>query len=963
MAVQRELADYGTAFWPSDPPRGATVSFWRPHSSMGRPEDLKVPHTALLQEQVPVIRMRGSLCRGSVRGWTLPVLDALPVLVSARRRERGHESTVFWGAAAMFALDLVARGRLLPGLSPGGYDAWVAGPLSAEDEAVLQALVQAMPATAHTPAPAASGLGLLEPAHTVRSFLDAVADAMVRSPLSAPLVPGPYTDTAVHHVPHLAVWTRDVAAAREGRTPLSLRVDLDWPSDGNDIDPGPAVGGCDLEGGDGLDEFGLAGVPVVLQVHDPDDPTVVRDADQLWRSAPPSVPWGRGVEAARAEVREVLERGARAWPPLRRLARGRVPDKLLCDAEELRALMGDAVPLLADAGIAVHWPKAVISELTSRAALAPRPRPSTARGPLLSLGQLLSFRYQLCLGGKDLSEQDMDQLARAQRPLVRLRDQWVLLDASMLRRLRRRELGPLTGDEALAAALTGSVDLDGHDVPVTVHGWLADAHSLLTAPHPGPDDVIVPAALKATLRPYQRTGLAWLEQLTSAGIGACLADDMGLGKTITLIALHLRRQEQPHLAGPTLVVAPATLLGTWAGEAAKFAPDTPVRRYHGPGRSLELLQRDAIVVTTYATLRQDRELLAAVGWSLMAADEAQHMKNPYSSTTKALSAIGARARVALTGTPVENNLSELWSILDWAVPGLFGPLKRFRSRYGRPIESGSDPRAAERLAAVVRPFLLRRRKSDPGVAPELPPKTVSDHTVALTREQAGLYEAVVRETLDKISDSKGVKRRSLILSLLTALKQICNHPAHYGKEDPGSARLPGRSGKLALLDDLLDVILTEEQSVLVFSQYAAMARLLQHHLARRGVPALFLHGATPVHQRDAMVTDFQSGDVPVFLLSLKAAGTGLTLTRAEHVIHFDRWWNPAVEDQASDRAHRIGQTRPVQIHRLTAEGTLEESIHTMLHAKRALAETVLAHGPAALTELSDTELADLVKLR
>ncbi|ATM24590.1 helicase SNF2 (plasmid) [Streptomyces alboflavus] len=438
---------------------------------------------------------------------------------------------------------------------------------------------------------------------------------------------------------------------------------------------------------------------------------------------------------------------------------------------------------------------------------------------------------------------------------------------------------------------------------------------------------------------------------------------MGLGKTITLIALHLRRQEQPHLAGPTLVIAPASLLGTWTAEVARFAPATPVRRHHGPDRTLDLLEHDAMVITTYGTLRRDHEQLAQIPWSLIAADEAQHLKNPHASTTKTVAAVPARARVALTGTPMENSLAELWSILDWTNPGLLGPLQRFRTRYARPIETGADPAAADRLAAITRPFLLRRRKCDPGIAPELPPKTDTDHTVPLTREQASLYEAVVREALDRIQRLEPAQRRRLVLALLTSLKQICNHPAHYGKEDPARARLTGRSGKLALLDELLDVILAENKATLVFSQYTAMARLLQQHLAHRNIPTLFLHGTTPVRQREHMVAAFQDGQAPVFLLSLKAAGTGLTLTRAEHVIHYDRWWNPAVEDQASDRAHRIGQTRPVQIHRVTAEGTLEEAIANLLQTKRTLAETVLTHGPAALTRLTDTELADLVRLR
>jgi SNF2 family DNA or RNA helicase len=337
------------------------------------------------------------------------------------------------------------------------------------------------------------------------------------------------------------------------------------------------------------------------------------------------------------------------------------------------------------------------------------------------------------------------------------------------------------------------------------------------------------------------------------------------------------------------------------------------------------------------------------------------VKNPASGTALALRRIPSAARVALTGTPVENNLVELWSILDWTTPGLLGTLAEFRARWADPIAEGADPELAERFARLLAPFLLRRRKSDPGIAPELPRKTETDRPVGLTREQAGLYEAVVTETMARIARADGMARRGQVLALLTALKQICDHPALYAKEpDPV---LAGRSGKLELLDELLDTILAEDGAALVFTQYVAMGRLLERHLRARGAGVQFLHGGTPVPERDAMVERFQRGESPVFLLSLRAAGTGLNLTRADHVVHYDRWWNPAVEDQATDRAYRIGQTRPVQVHRLISEGTLEDRIAALLDAKRALADAVLAGGEAALTELTDAELADLVELR
>ncbi|WP_197359549.1 DEAD/DEAH box helicase, partial [Streptomyces clavuligerus] len=445
---------------------------------------------------------------------------------------------------------------------------------------------------------------------------------------------------------------------------------------------------------------------------------------------------------------------------------------------------------------------------------------------------------------------------------------------------------------------------------------------------------------------------------------------------------------------PTLVICPASLLGNWEREIARFAPGVPVRRFHGGDRSLPgdtdgpgaasgpggaaggPGDTGGFVLTTYGTLRGRAERLARERWGMVVADEAQQVKNPFSATAKALRGLPAPARVALTGTPVENNLSELWALLDWTTPGLLGPLKSFRARHARAVEQGEDTEAAERLARLVRPFLLRRRKSDPGIVPELPPKTESDHPVPLTREQAVLYEAAVREAMAAIEGAEGMARRGMVMKLLTDLKQICNHPAQFLKEpgrtgpghrgSPGrgpGTRLAGRSGKLALLDELLETILAEEGAVLIFTQYVTMARLLLEHLSARSVPAQLLHGGTPVAERQRMVDRFQSGEIPVFVLSLKAAGTGLNLTRAGHVIHYDRWWNPAVEEQATDRAYRIGQTRPVQVHRLITEGTVEDRIAGMLAAKRALADAVLGSGETALTELTDRELADLVSLR
>ncbi|MEU6348435.1 DEAD/DEAH box helicase [Streptomyces sp. NPDC047072] len=970
-AVSVRLA---TVFLPAPLPRDGRMLFWDPEGEVWPPEeptdggaeegagvigavvpapppfaacsrDNRTNHSGLagggglLRTEVTVVRAHGSRVRRRVvPGLSLSVGEALPLLVRARRDAAAHPATACWGAAALHALRLAARGRLLPGLTATGHDAWRAGPLDPDDIAHLRAIAAALPYEGHAvPLPGPGPLRLPEPQALMRSFLDAVADTLPRTP-AAPYASGkPFAARPPQRLPHAQDWAAEVAAGMDAGVRISLRLDL---SAYNLFDADAA----------GARSAGAA----IVQVHSLADPTLVADAAALWAGDADSSFGPR----ARVDAALAVRRAARVWAPLDRLSEQDVPDVLALSDEELGDLLGVAATRLAAAGVAVHWPRDLAQDLTAAAVVRSAPGSATDGTGFFESEELLQFRWQLALGGDPLSEAEMDALAEAHRPVVRLRDQWVLVDPALVRKARKRELGLLDPVDALSVALTGSAEVEGETVEAVPVGALAALRDRLTA---GVRPADPPPGLHATLRDYQLRGLAWLDLMTSLGLGGCLADDMGLGKTITVIALHLRRARPE----PTLVVCPASLLGNWQREITRFAPGVPVRRFHGPDRSLEGLD-GGFVLTTYGTMRSTAGRLAEQHWGMVVADEAQHVKNPYSATAKALRTIPAPARVALTGTPVENNLSELWALLDWTTPGLLGPLKSFRARHARAVENGEDEEAVTRLARLVRPFLLRRKKSDPGIVPELPPKTETDHPVPLTREQAALYEAVVRESLLAIETADGIARRGLVLKLLGALKQICDHPALYLKEEvPPTAgeRLVARSGKLALLDELLDTLLAEDGSALVFTQYVGMARLITAHLAARAVPVELLHGGTPVPERERMVDRFQDGATPVLVLSLKAAGTGLNLTRAGHVIHFDRWWNPAVEEQATDRAYRIGQTQPVQVHRLITEGTVEDRIAEMLESKRALADAILGSGESALTELTDRELTDLVSLR
>ncbi len=908
-------------FVPGEVGREGALALWGSpiHGSVAASVTLVTPGDDGLQrrrtdvELVPVARC-------------IDVLAALPAAAGVRPSVRA------WSVAANVALDLVARGRLLPSTTADGLDTWRVGPLDPSDRVRLAELAEALPPAAHALAERDDGEPrVLAPAAAVAAFVDAVVDALVRT-AAAPVAAGhePFASTARHDVYAVGGWLRSTTGS-SGSATAGLRLDLP-------------------------EERG-APVRCVLEVRSTLDPGLVISAGDLW-VAPPSViaRFGADVDTT---LLVTLRRAARAWPPVGRLLAEARPDELELDDAEAEELFGPVADDLAAAGLPVLWPADVLRPLALRSVVT-TPQPEAVTGGGLDLATVAELRWKASIDGAELTDEELAALTDAKRPMVRMRGRWVRADPEQLRRLAERR-AIRTGD-VLAAALSGSLTVDGEAVEAEIEGpllaladRLRDLGDAVGGTGGARRDASPPPGLQAELRAYQRRGLAWLGEMAGLGLGGVLADDMGLGKTIQVLALHLARRG----SGPTLIVCPTTLLGNWQREAARFTPDVPVRRHHGAARSLDDVAADELVVTTYGVVRRDASTLAAVPWGLVVADEAQAVKNPYSRTARALRGIGSSARIALTGTPVENRLSDLWALLDWTTPGLLGPLDAFQRNVAVPIERERDEDATTRLAATVRPFLLRRRKSDPDIAPDLPPKTETDRFVGLTTEQSTLYRAVVAELLDDVAAAEGIDRRGLVLKLLTALKQICNHPAQYlGQDGP----LPGRSGKLEAVSDLLQVITDEGDSVLVFTQYVAMGRLLTAQLDSLGIESAFLHGATPVGRREEMVDDLQAGHPKVLLLSLKAGGTGLNLTRATHVVHYDRWWNPAVEDQASDRVWRIGQDRPVQVHRLVCEGTLEERIAVLLQTKRALADAVVGGGEAWVSELSDDELADLVAL-
>jgi SNF2-related domain/Helicase conserved C-terminal domain/SNF2 Helicase protein len=568
----------------------------------------------------------------------------------------------------------------------------------------------------------------------------------------------------------------------------------------------------------------------------------------------------------------------------------------------------------------------------------------------------------------------LERAAASGAGLINVNGRWVRLDRTEARRalanlaehrrdhaeLSTLELLRLAAELAAIEAVPPSQDADDHTAPpIAASGWLGDL--LQGLPDAALSEGVEPAGFMTALRPYQRRGLGWLQFLHKLGLGGCLADDMGLGKTPTTLA-HLAA-----LPGPHLVICPLSVVRNWEAEAARFTPMLRVAVHHGSGRSgvatfANLVAQHDLIITTYHVAARDIETLRAVQWAAVVFDEAQAVKNPETRTAKALRSLPGEQHIALTGTPVENRLSELWSIMSMVTPGLLGNLNQFRHRFAIPIERNHDLAAATALRQLTSPFLLRRTKADKSLVPDLPDKVEQLAWASLTREQAGMYQGVVDQLLADAQQATGMRRRGLVLAALTRLKQICNHPAHALGD---GSRLGGRSGKLTRFDELITDLIDAGEQALVFTQFREMGLLLQRHLIERfALPTPFLHGGVPRKGRDRMVDEFQSGSAsPLLLVSLRAGGTGLNLTAASRVVHYDRWWNPAVEDQATDRAWRIGQHRAVFVHKLVCQGTIEERVDAMINDKRALADAVVGTtGETWLSELSTDELRDLIVL-
>ena len=731
---------------------------------------------------------------------------------------------------------------------------------------------------------------------------------------------------------------------------------------------------------------GPGAATLILRLHQPPDDAPADPLRVRWRlevcrtlpdgSVAPALPHRLDPHELDALTTE-LAGAVRAFPELGAADPDRNSLDFLLTTETAEALLGPGAQELANAGVTVLLPAGIAAARPSLSLTAPPVPAGGVRPGIVGLDEITDFEWKLALGDQPgaapLSDADLAELARQHGGLVRLRGRWLLAEGAALSRaaafVTAQRALPGGAQSDMAELLSLVTDpADRLPLPISaVHGlgWLDDvaAHGAL-APAPVPP----PPGLDVVLRPYQQRGLEWLAALGGIGAGGVLADDMGLGKTVQIIALLAHRRAAEPDGPPSLVVSPMSVIGNWQRELARFAPGLRVVVHHGATRDTAVLGEGTdVALTTFATAARDRAELAALTWDAVVIDEAQHVKNSRTAAARALRSLPARHRIALTGTPVENRLEDLRAILDLVNPGLLGSASTFRARFAEPIERDHDPAALARLNRITAPFLLRRIKTDPAIVSDLPDKTELTVRTNLSQEQAGLYQAVLDDLHEAIAESRhSGHRRTTVLAALTRLKQVCNHPAHYLADgSPALRRGRHRSGKYELLLDILTTLIADGERALIFTQYAAFAELLGQWLpAALDTPVPVLHGGRSRTEREEIVARYSADDgAPVLVATLKAGGTGLNLVAANHVIHADRWWNPAVEDQATDRAYRIGQTRDVQVRKFVCVGTLEERIDELIARKRELSALTVGTGETWLSDLGDDELFDLIALR
>jgi SNF2 family DNA or RNA helicase len=903
------------------------------------------------------------------------------------------KTLAFWATALRFAATLVARQQFLPGveLGPEGHRARWQPVLQAADAQRQTQLARAMSAACRALSRDGSAVPATPAASVLAAFVEEMVDHLVRSaqPVAAALTPlragrpgrgrAPSFDS-IHDQWLHALRTPDgklrgdgveldrlAAQARDWRRPLDVTTAAPFRLCFRLEEPGMANGG-----GGGFRPITQPWfVRYLLQAVE--DPSLLIPVADVWRArGSRAAVLRRGSFDPQEYVLSALGQAAAISPAIEESLKTAAPTGYELDVNGAHEFLTQQTWLLEQAGFGVHLP-AWWTRKGTKLRLAVRAHfktPAMQGGGGLSLEELIKFDWQVALGDQPLSLAELETLARLKTPLIRVRGQWVQLSADEIQAAlefwKKKATGTAPVREVIRMALGAAEAPRGFAFEgVQATGWIADFLARLEGQRAF-DELPVPAGFQGRLRPYQVRGYSWLEFLRRWGLGACLADDMGLGKTVQTLAL-LEHDWQANGRRPTLLICPMSVVGNWQKEAARFTPDLPVLVHHGLTRKKGATFRKeagkhALVLSSYALLHRDFEILKQVPWAGVVLDEAQNIKNPQTKQAQAARALPADYRIALTGTPVENHVGDLWSIMEFLNPGFLGTQAQFKRTFFLPIQASRDAEAVQRLKRLTGPFILRRLKTDKSVIADLPAKMEMKVFCTLTKEQASLYAAVVKEAARALESAEGIQRKGLVLATLTKLKQVCNHPAQFLGDN---SAIPGRSGKLARLTEMLEEVLATGDRALVFTQFSEMGELIRRHLQETfGHEVPFLHGGVTKPQRDRLVERFQGEGGPhVFVLSLKAGGAGLNLTAANHVFHFDRWWNPAVENQATDRAFRIGQRKDVQVHKFLCAGTLEEKIDAMIERKQTVAGAIVGSGESWLTELSTAELKDLFALR
>ncbi len=947
---------------------------------------------AILGEPTSRVIPDEKLCLRRVRGYRLPLLEGVVQLAAIKQAELPDlaASVAVWSLASKLGLELVAREQFVPRVhKQDGIQAacWSVVLNQPHDMQRFDQLANAFPVAAHAVplgAPA-SGAGddhalpVWTASALLREFLDTLADQMVRTaqlPVTRRKTSRQSVLTnAMSPVPWGRRWrdalsSRDAEFVPSGMAERSVLAELrDW------VHPvlasAQSLRLCLRLVMPASDE---AGFTLHFDLQSIDAPEQQVSAHTLFNQGELAAQQLHcELRVAQEQLLQMLTIAARSYSFIEAELRKSRPESMQLKPRMVFELL-QQVSALEQAGVVVQFPEVLQPE--HRQILRMQMRIGAGSNKPGNQSQL-PYYWQAVLAGQVLNTGDLEALLELRAPLAQVNNKWVLLNQ---RELLHAEKLLAQNDEkfgagriglplALSLALTETITQpdSGLRIEVIPEDGLAELVAQMRT-RDVINELLPPAGLKAELRHYQNRGMSWLVQITQLGLGACLADDMGLGKTVQWLAylLHRRALHAQDLR-PVLLVCPTSVIGNWEREMARFAPGVPLVRHYGADRiqnadDFQAAVSGKVVLTSYSLLRRDLPWLQDIEYAVVTLDEAQFIKNSVSATARAARALRASERIALTGTPVENHLTELWSIMEFLNPGLLGKRETFRREIAIPVERYGREDVALRLRRTVAPFILRRVKTDPKVISDLPDKQESKVFCSLTHEQASLYQSAVNESLLDIESADGIARRGRVLALLTALKQICNHPAHYLREQ---GPLVGRSGKLDRLLEMVEQVLAEGDRALIFTQYREMGERLAQALSRlQGMNVPFLHGGVSRASREEMVRRFQEDahTSKLLVISLKAGGTGLNLTAATAVFHFDRWWNPAVEDQATDRAYRIGQQRNVQVYKLLCAGTVEEKIDQMLEGKRDLAARVVTQGEAWITELDNHELRELFSL-